>query len=438
MAKTYGFTKTEKIKLITDELLNEQMLRTTEQYRDVFAFYSDLAEKYKHLTEGDWLGQFERLTHRTKSNLTPKYPLTDIALRYPSGFRRAAISESVGAYQSWSTRYDQWKMRKNKHEEKNKKRLERKKKEIPFTEKPPTYERDSNVWLSYYGTEFKLIDKHHIQLKLFIGNNYVVRKIALEKPFIVPNGYKVGSPTLIQKKTGWFIHIPVILPLKGMKFGSAKERLKKENARLCSVDLGMNHHAVCTIQDDEGRVYATKFISGEKDNHLRKQYLDKIVNKQRITGVIPEDESFCITLWDKICHLNDYIAHKVSREIINFAEKHGAKTIVFEHLGNLSPQKGKRSRRLNQRYMFWVKGKIVKYTDYKSKHHTIMVNRVSPKDTSRRCPYCGSLSIIRYTESTKRKYGVELAHCVNCKTHAVNSDFIGSLGVGRNFRMKHA
>ena len=438
MAKTYGFTKTKKIKLLLDKNTEDQMRLTTEQYRQVLAFYSDLAETCKQLTEGDWLGQFEALTHQTKMNPKPKHPLSAIAVKYPSGFRRAAISEAIGAYQSWFTRYDQWKNRKEKQEEKNKKRLESRKKEILFTEKPPTYERKINAWLSYYKTEFNLLDEHHIQLKLFTGKNYAKRKIALQQPLVVPNGYEVGSPNLVQKKTGWFLHIPLILPKKGMKFGTAKERLKAKEGRFCLVDLGMNHHAVCTIQDADGRVYATKFISGKEDNHRRKLYLDKIVHKQYITGIIPKEESFCIQLWKKIRNLNESVAHKVSREIINFALEHRAKTIVFEHLKNLGPQKGRRSHRLNQRYLFWVKGKIVKYTDYKAKHHTIMVNRVSAKDTSRRCPYCGHLSIIRYTESEKKRYGVELAHCTNCKTHAVNSDFIGSLGVGRNFRMKHA
>lgn len=295
-----------------------------------------------------------------------------------------------------------------------------------------------NNWLSYYKTEFKILDKHHVLLKFFNGSSYVREKIALQSPLRIPNGYEMGSPTLIQKKTGWFLHIPMVLPRKGMKFGTAKERFQTKDGRFCMVDLGMNHHAVMTIQDAEGRVYATKFLSGKQDNHLRKLYLDKIVNKQRVTGVVSEGERFCSKLWDKIKHFNEEVAHRVSKQIVDFAIEHHASTIVFEHLGNLGPQKGKRSRRLNQRYMFWVKGKIVKYTDYKAKHRTMMVNCVSPKDTSRTCPYCGFKSIIRYTESTKKSYGVELAHCVNCKTHGVNSDFIGSLGVGRNFRIKHS
>jgi putative transposase len=87
--------------------------------------------------------------------------------------------------------------------------------------------------------------------------------------------------------------------------------------------------------------------------------------------------------------------------------------------------------------MYWMKGKIFTYTKYKAPHYQVIVNRVSPKNTSRRCPYCGKLAIVRYTESPKRWSGVELAHCIECKTHALHADFVGSCGVGTNFRQKY-
>lgn len=211
--------------------------------------------------------------------------------------------------------------------------------------------------------------------------------------------------------------------------------LKNKNLRICVVDLGVNHHAVATIQDIEGRVYATLFISGAKDNRLRKRYLEKIVNLQMQTKIIPEGERFAKDLWDKISNFNDYIAHYVSKDIVDFAESHGAKIIVFEHLGNLKPSKGTKSHWLNQKFIFWVKGRIVRYTKYKALHRGIITCRVSPKNTSARCPYCGMLTIIRYNKG-KRK-GVALAKCSNCEVHDVNSDFVGSLGIGTSFRLKH-
>ncbi|WP_235603263.1 zinc ribbon domain-containing protein [Thermoanaerobacter sp. YS13] len=218
-----------------------------------------------------------------------------------------------------------------------------------------------------------------------------------------------------------------------------EELVKGPSLKICAVDLGMNRHAVMTIQDTEGRVYAVKFISAAKDNHLRKRYLEKIINLQKQTGIILEGERFAKHLWDKISNLNDDIAHRVSKQIVEFAETHDAKIIVFEYLDSLGPSKGTKSHRINQRFIFWVKGRIYRYVRYKALHEGIVTCRVSPKKTSSRCPYCGFLNIVRYNKGKNRENtrSVDLAKCTNCGIHDVNSDFIGSLGIGRNFRLKY-
>jgi putative transposase len=435
MAQLFGFTKTMKIQLHTDESLDLLCQYTVKQYQEAVSFYLEIIHKHLDAIDGDWLGKLENLTHQTKSNLKPKYSLKEKFGKYPSGFRRAAISEAVGQASSWKTRYEKWQEKMAKHQEKNMVRISKGKKEVPFNEHPPIYVMETDSGTSFYKTEYKVLDSHHILLKMFTGSTYIKRKFTLSKPLVVPEGYMMGSPTLVRKNHGWQLHIPMVLPVKGLNLGKVTERVKEENFRMCCVDLGINHHDVLTIQDAEGLVLAVKFISAKQDNHLRKLYLDKIVKKQHQTGVSLEDEKQCKLLWEKISNFNDYIAHKVSKQIVDFADKHGARTIVFEHLDNLQPCKLRKSKRLNRKFAFWVKGRIVKYTKYKSVHIRIVVNRVSPKNTSRRCPNCGNLTIIRYSQS--KKYGVSLAHCINCKLHDVNADYVGSHGVGLNFRVKY-
>lgn len=231
-----------------------------------------------------------------------------------------------------------------------------------------------------------------------------------------------------------------IVRVEKLNLEKIEELVKNPFLKICVVDLGMKRHAVITIQDTkEGRVCAVKFISAAKDNHLRKRYLEKIVNLQMQTGVIPEGERFAKHLWDKVSNLNDDIAHQVSREIVDLAKAHGARIIVFEHLDSLKPSRGTKSRRLNQMFIFWVKGRIFRYTKYKALHEGILTCRVSPKETSFRCPYCGFLTIVRYNkgENGEEVKGVDLAKCTSCGVRDVNSDFIGSLGIGRNFRLKY-
>jgi IS605 OrfB family transposase len=151
--------------------------------------------------------------------------------------------------------------------------------------------------------------------------------------------------------------------------------------------------------------------------------------------IIPEGERFAKDLWNKVSNLNNNIAHKVSRQIVDFAASHGAKVIVFEHLDNLKPEKGTKSHWLNRKLGHWVKGRVFRYTQYKGLHAGIVTSRVSPKGTSSRCPYCGYHTIERYTPGKER--GVDLARCTNCGIRDINADFIGTLGIGRNFRLKH-
>ena len=204
--------------------------------------------------------------------------------------------------------------------------------------------------------------------------------------------------------------------------------------RFCSVDLGINNHAVMTIRDAEGRVLATEIISGARDSHLRKRYLEKIARLQRKTGTIPDDERFAKDLWDKVSNFNDDLAHQVSRRIVNFAKDHGATVIVFEHLENLKPEKGTRSHRMNRKLGHWVKARIFNYTQYKALHAGILTSRVSPRNTSSKCPYCGFLAIERYTPG--KIGGVKLTRCTNCGVGGMNSDFVGSLGIGRTFILR--
>jgi IS605 OrfB family transposase len=177
----------------------------------------------------------------------------------------------------------------------------------------------------------------------------------------------------------------------------------------------MNRHAVMTIQETEGRVYAVKFISAAKDNHLRKRYMEKIVNLQKETRMIPKRERFAKHFWDKVSYLNDDIAHRVSKQIVEFAKIHVAKIIVFEYLDDLKPSKGTKSHQLNQKFIFWVKGRIFRYTKYKALHEGVITCRVSSKETSSRCPYCGFPTIVRYNKgkSGMETEGADLAKCTN-------------------------
>lgn len=437
MPHQHGFCKTLRLRVLTTVPVADQFQATTDLFRKAVEFYLKVFQEHlEFLGNSQWLTLAEKLTHHTAKNPAPLYhDFDDLFPNLPSGFRRAAIAESHGLALAWWENYRRWQRAKEKAEERNQHRIAAGKGPIRFTERPPQFPEASRSWLTYYGTEFKVLDEHHLLLKVWARASYSYRKVAVANPWVIPAGYAAGSPTLVQKKSGWEVHMPLFLQER-RDLRPAAELMQDPDTRICAVDLGLNHHAVMTIQDAEGRVLATEFISGAKDNHLRKRYLEKIVRLQKKTKIISEGERFAADLWDKVKNLDNDIAHRVSRRIVDFAVGYGAKIIVFEHLGNLRPEKGTRSHWMNQKLGYWVKGRTFQYTQYKALHQGIIICRVSPKDTSRRCPDCGFPGIERYSHG--KPNGVTLARCANCGTHDVHADWLATRNIGQKFRLRYA
>jgi len=205
------------------------------------------------------------------------------------------------------------------------------------------------------------------------------------------------------------------------------------NTRICAVDLNLDGPlAVCTIRDVEGSTLATKFIgSGQWVNGLRKKYLGRIARKRSQTGIIEQGVQDNADLWNKIRNYDDSLSHLVSARIVQFAQEHGASILVFEHLGNLKPEKGKYSKRGNSKRAFWMKGRIFKYTKYKAYNVGILTSRVSPWNTSCTCARCGA-PVARYCEGQPAEgyqMGAPLVYCATCGMKG-NSDRNASLMIG--------
>jgi hypothetical protein len=61
-------------------------------------------------------------------------------------------------------------IKKQKVRRKNIKRITEARNPVDFKEHPPQYPEENTSWLSYYNTEFKWLDKHHVMLKLYTGS----------------------------------------------------------------------------------------------------------------------------------------------------------------------------------------------------------------------------------------------------------------------------
>ncbi len=160
--------------------------------------------------------------------------------------------------------------------------------------------------------------------------------------------------------------------------------------------------------------------------------LGHIARNRSKTGIIAEGEQDNAALWRKIRQGDEHLAHLVSARIVQFAKEQGATILVFEHLSNLKPEKGKYSHRGNSKRAFWMKGRIFKYAKYKAWNQGIITSRVNPRNTSRECARCQRL-VVRYAEGQPvagYTPGAPLVLCEACAMRG-NADRNASLVIGQ-------
>ncbi|MDF9409511.1 zinc ribbon domain-containing protein [Pelotomaculum isophthalicicum JI] len=370
---------TKTIKQTLEYRFPEWLKLTEGLFNEVTAFYFSIIKEHDlilGLTNKKALTELERLTHKTKDNPSPLFPLRwDI----PAMFRRACINTAIGAARSFFSKLKRWKDAKAKAEAKGKK----------FKYRPPVPPREWQRNTLFYTGQYKGYTGKSIMLKLYDGSTWRWVKYHLTGRR-VQDGWKIGCPRAVIKKNRIELHFPVEKEKPAVK--SVAEQVKDPNLKICAVDLNTcDKLAVCGIFKSDGTQVATRFIrGGDNLNGRRKRLLGIIATKLSLTGSLNKDEQDNKALWNKIHNIDDNEAHRVSRRILDFALEHGASIIVFEHSNSFKPEQGKYSRRANSRRSYWLRGRIFHYTKYKAWEYGIITSRVNPKDISRLCAGCGA------------------------------------------------
>ncbi|GHO87425.1 hypothetical protein KSZ_54310 [Dictyobacter formicarum] len=393
-------------------------------FNQIAAFYFSVIQAHERvlaLGNQQALTALEKLTHATAINPDPVMPLRSIAAGIPAMFRRAAINAALGSARSFYSHLSRWRQRKEKAEAKGKK----------FKERPPVPPRTWNKSVTLYAGMWKERNGSSIMIKIWTGScwSWIRARVTGR---VLPEGWELCSPQLVYRGGRWYVHTPVEKKIQN-PVTIAKQIKTNEQTRICAVDLNLNEHiAVCTVRDGEGSTLATLFIGGgQRVSGFRKRVLGRIARNRKQTGIIAEGEQDNADLWKKIRNGDDYVAHRVSKRIVQFAQEHGASILVFEHLGNLQPTKGKYSKRSNEKRAFWMKGRIFTDTKYKAYHAGMLTSRVSPRNTSRECACCGSL-VARYAEGQEAQgytSGAPLVYCASCGMRK-NADLNASLMIG--------
>jgi IS605 OrfB family transposase len=415
-------------------VVSEWFTTTQHLYNAVVRHFFEVLQAHPgvlDLSEKDALKALERLTHQTKANPNPVMPLSEIAPQVPAMLRRAAIHAALGSARSFQSHLARWRAAKAKAAARGK----------PFHLRPPVPPRRWNRSVTLYQGMWKCKTKTRIVLKLYDGTSWRWVRFDLSAQDI-PEGWERGSPQIVRKGKRWWLHTPLTHAMERPKKVETQVRLNPE-VRLCSVDLNITHAlAVATILDANGTALATTFIHGGKVLHdRRRRQLGRIARNRRRTGIIEAGVQDNQARWEKIRHLDEDTAHRVSRRLVDFAVAHGASLLVFEHLGHFRPQQGSYSKRGNEKRAYWLRGKIFTDVRYKAWNQGIVTCRVSPRDTSRHCAQCGAL-VARYDEAHPAAGytpGAPLFLCTNpdCRKQG-NADRNAAENIGKRLLSRYA
>ena len=154
---------------------------------------------------------------------------------------------------------------------------------------------------------------------------------------------------------------------------------------ICSVDLGINTDAVCTIMRADGTVLGRKFIDfpSEKDRMYRT--LGRIRRFQRKHGAAQTGGR-----WSYTRRLNIELSRKIAGAVVKYAWENHVDVIIFEYL----EMNGRISGSKKQKLHLWRKRDIQKRCEHQAHRKGMRISRICAWNSSR-LAYDGSGTVLR-------------------------------------------
>jgi len=286
----------------------------------------------------------ERLVHSTRQNPDVKYPIDRTFHKFPSYYRRAAIAFAVGQVSSFVTRYRDWQAGIRSRRD----------------AKPPTLNANAGCYpVLYKGQCYKLHGYDRVEIKVFTGSDWVwtVVQIAGLRERHTVDSNQLLSPALIFDERRCHLSVP---------FECHPEK-RQPDKTVVAVDLGINTTAVVSVVTFDGTAIHREFLHDGRGIDRRDKRLKSVsIRASKTMGKGGKlHKGFCSNTYRKCRHINQNIAHHVSKRIVNIAKQFNAQAIVFEHLKGWKPKGGRKGSTLRQRFHGWLKAMIRDYTEMK-------------------------------------------------------------------------
>ena len=369
----------------TMEIYRQAVGYLTEIYAQVWEELRKIPETKKRFNTA------EHMVHMTKKN-TARF---DFDLRFPkmpSYLRRSAIQHALGSVSSYETRLGQWKETGV---------LSGRPKLTCRNHAMPVFYRDV---MYREGAE----GKDEAYLKLYDGHDWKWFRVYLKRTdmeYLRRNwkGKKASAPALEKRHRRYFLRFSYTEEVALTKI-PVKEQI------ICSVDLGINTDAVCTIMRSDGTVLGRRFIDHPSEKDRMYRTLGRIRRFQREHGSAQSRGRWAYTK-----RLNTEMGRKIAGAIVKYAEENHADVIVFEYL----EMQGKISGKKKQKLHLWRKRDIQKRCEHQAHRKGMRISRVCAWNTSR-LAYDGSGNVSRNPKNhsicvfqTGKQYNCDLSASYN-------------------------
>ena len=341
----------------------------------------------------------EKWIHNAKNNQAV-YDFDKQFPKFPTYLRRSAVAQALGIVSSYRSNLANW--------EKDPKG------------QAPQLSFTHYAYPAYYKNNlFRNFDpiRQTVELKVFKNGDWVYEVYQL----------KTSDCTYYQNHlTGKKQNVPIIQK-KGRRFYatfSYEENVplvpEESISKICAVDLGLGTDATCSIMNQDGTVYARKFISFSEEHDRLHTQLGRIKRNQK------RGSRHNKTLWRKVSGISQDIADKTVKAILDFGNDHGVDVFVLEYLDFKGKNAVKRAH-------FWRYKRIYKVLAQRAHQYGLRIARVNARNTSR-LAFDGSGWSKRGREITPET-PYALMEFPNGKTY--NADLNASYNIGARYFIRH-
>ena len=373
-------------------------------YRDTLRVLIPIInDNWETLSEYEFANQryncIEKWIHNTKSNQAI-YDFDEQFPKLPTYLRRSAIATALGIVSSYHSNLANW--------------------EKEPKGQAPQLSLTHYTYPAYYKKNlFRNFDpvRQTVELKVFKNGDWVFEVYKL----------KTSDCTYYRNHlAGKKQNVPIIQK-KGRRFYvtfSYEENVplvpEESISKICAVDLGLGTDATCSIMDQDGTVYARKFISFSEEHDRLHTQLGRIKRNQK------RGSRHNKTLWRKVSGISQDIADKTVKAILDFGNDHGVDVFVLEYLDFKGKNAVKRAH-------FWRYKRIYKVLTQRAHQYGLRIARVNARNTSR-LAFDGSGWSKRGREITPETPYAEMRFTTG-KTY--NADLNASYNIGARYFIRH-